>query len=66
MLLYVRPANPIYFGILENGPHIPMKIIPESVENGVRIPQKYVLKERANSLKLIRNILLMTIICNSS
>ena len=56
----------MYFGILENGPHIPMKIIPESVENGVRIPQKYVLKERANSLKLIRNILLMTIICKSS
>ena len=47
MLLYVRVANPMYIRILENGPFMPMKIIPESVENGVRIPQKSVPKEKS-------------------
>ena len=42
MLLYIRATNPLYIGILENGPFVPMKIIPESVESGVRIPQKSV------------------------
>ena len=47
MLLYIRVANPMFIGILENGPFVPMKIIPESVENGVRIPQKSVPKEKS-------------------
>ncbi|XP_063942844.1 uncharacterized protein LOC135150464 [Daucus carota subsp. sativus] len=47
MLLYVRAANPLYIGILENGPFVPMKIIPESVKNGVRILQKSVPKEKS-------------------
>ena len=46
ILLYIRATNPLYIGVLENGPHLPMKIIPESVENEVRIPHKYVPKDK--------------------
>lgn len=31
MLSYVRAANPLYIGILENGPYVLVKIIPESL-----------------------------------
>ena len=50
MLLYIRAANPLYIGILENVPHVLMKTIPESVENGVHIPQNLLLKTNVNSL----------------
>ena len=47
MLIYIRATKPLYIGIWENGPHVPMKIIPESVKIGVRIPQKYVPKDKS-------------------
>ena len=45
MTLFIKAANPAYIGILENGPFVPMKIIPETVEDGVRIPQRSTPKE---------------------
>ena len=51
MLFYIRAVNPLYIRNLDNGPHVPMKIIPESVENGVRIPQKSIPKEKSKFTK---------------
>ena len=46
MTLFIKVANPLYMGILENGPFVPQKLIPESVtETGERIPQKFMPKE---------------------
>ena len=43
MTLFIKAANQLYMGILENGPFVPQKLIPESVtETGERIPQKFV------------------------
>ena len=57
MLLHTRAENPLYIGILENGPHVPMKIIPETVENGVRIPQKSVPKKKSEYTEIDREYL---------
>lgn len=41
MTLFIEVANHLYMGsILENGPFVPMKMIPESVVDGVRVPQR--------------------------
>ena len=46
MTLFIRAANPLYMGILENGPFVPQKLIPKSVtETGERIPQKFMPKD---------------------
>ena len=46
MTVFIKAANQLYMGILENGPFVPQKLIPESVtETGERIPQKFVPKE---------------------
>ena len=46
MTLFIKAANPLYMGILENGPFVPQKLIPESMtETGERIPQKFLPKE---------------------
>ena len=46
MTLFIKAANPLYMGIMENVPFVPQKLIPESVtETGERIPQKFVPKE---------------------
>ena len=46
MTLFIRAANPLDMGILENGPFVPQKRIPESVrETGERIPQKFMPKD---------------------
>ena len=46
MTLFIKAANQLYIGILENGPFVPQKLIPESVTKiGERIPQKFVPKE---------------------
>ena len=31
MTLFIKAANQLYMGILENGPFVPQKLIPESV-----------------------------------
>ena len=33
MTLFLQVANPIYLGVLKNGPKIPMVIVSESIEN---------------------------------
>ena len=46
MTLFIKAANPLYMGIMENGPFVPHKMIHESVtDTGERIPQKFVPKE---------------------
>ena len=46
MALFIRAANPLYMGILENGSFVPQKLILESVtETGERIPQKFMPKD---------------------
>ena len=46
MTLFIKAANLLYMGIMDNGPFVPQKLIPESVtEIGERIPQKFVPKE---------------------
>ena len=46
MTLFIKAANQLYMGILENGPFVPQKLIPESVtETGERILQKFMPKE---------------------
>ena len=40
MTLFIKASNPLYMGILENGPFVPMKMIPESTVDGVRVPQR--------------------------
>ena len=46
MTLFIKAANPLYMGIMDNGPFVFQKLIPESVtEIGERIPQKFVPKE---------------------
>ncbi|KAK1378134.1 hypothetical protein POM88_024878 [Heracleum sosnowskyi] len=40
MLLFIKASNPLYIGILENGPFVPMKPVSESTApDGSRIPQ---------------------------
>ncbi|KAK1356415.1 hypothetical protein POM88_049671 [Heracleum sosnowskyi] len=40
MLLFIKASNPLYIGILENRPFIPMKPVNESTSpDGSRIPQ---------------------------
>ena len=39
MLLFIKASNPLYIGILENGPYVPMKSIEESTNpDGTRVP----------------------------
>ncbi|KAK1372977.1 hypothetical protein POM88_029170 [Heracleum sosnowskyi] len=39
MLLFIKASNPLYIGILENGPYLPMKSIEETTTpEGNRIP----------------------------
>ncbi|KAK1358538.1 CCHC-type domain-containing protein [Heracleum sosnowskyi] len=39
MLLFIKASNPLYIGILENGPFVPMKPVSESTApDGSRIP----------------------------
>ena len=39
MAMFIKAANPMYMGILENGPFVPQKLIHESVtETRERIP----------------------------
>ena len=46
MTLFIKAANQLNMGLLENGPFVPQKLIHESVtETGERIPQKFVPKE---------------------
>ena len=46
MTFFIKAANPLYMGIMDNGPFVPQKLFPESVtETGERIPQKFVPKE---------------------
>ena len=46
MTLFIRAANPLYMGILENGLFVPQKLISESVtETGEKIPQKFMPKD---------------------
>ena len=46
MTLLIRATYPLYMGILENGPFVPLKLIPESVtKTGERIPQKFMPKD---------------------
>ena len=41
-----KSSKPTIYGVLENGPFVPRKLIPESItETGERIPQKFILKE---------------------
>ena len=44
--MFIKAANPLYMGIMDNDPFVPQKLIPESVtETEERIPQKFVPKE---------------------
>ena len=46
MILFIRTANLMYLGILENGPFVPHKLIPETVtELGDRVPQRFTPKD---------------------
>ena len=46
MTLFIKVANQLYMGILENGPSVPQKLIPQSVaETGERISKKFMPKE---------------------
>ena len=46
MTLFTKATNPLYMGILGNGPFVPHKLIPKSVtETGKRIPQRFIQKE---------------------
>ena len=46
MTLFIKVANPMYMGILENGLFVPQKLISEYVtETRERIPQRFVPKE---------------------
>ena len=37
MTLFIRATNPLYMGILENNPFVPMWVVEASVVDGVRI-----------------------------
>ena len=40
MLLFIKASNPLYIGILENGPYVPMKPANEtSSPSGYRVSQ---------------------------
>lgn len=40
MHLFIKASNPLYMGILQNGPYIPMKSMATSVAaDGTRVPQ---------------------------
>ena len=46
MTLFIKAANPLYMGILQNGPYIPMKSVPASTTpEGTRIPERSIPKE---------------------
>ena len=36
MTLFIKAANQLYMGILENGPFVPQKLIPESCDRNRR------------------------------
>ena len=45
MTLYIKATNPLYMGILKNGPHVPMRSTPEgSNADGTRIPERSIPK----------------------
>ncbi|KAK1398445.1 hypothetical protein POM88_008308 [Heracleum sosnowskyi] len=46
MLLFIKASNPLYLGILETGPFVPMKSIEESTTpDGTRVPRSSIPKE---------------------
>ena len=45
MPLFIDASNPLYIGILQNGPYVPMETIPESTSaEGVRVAARSVAK----------------------
>ena len=45
MTLFIKATNPLYMGILENGPFVPMKVVESSVVDRVMIEDTSVPKE---------------------
>jgi len=45
MTLFIRATNPLFMGILENGPFVPMKAVEASGIDGVRIDATSVPKD---------------------
>ena len=45
MTLFIKTANPLYLGILENGPFIPQSYVPETTVDGETIPAYWVPKK---------------------
>ncbi|KAK1402379.1 hypothetical protein POM88_001984 [Heracleum sosnowskyi] len=46
MLLFIKASNPLYIGILENRPFVPMKSVGETTTpEGTRVPQSHIPKE---------------------
>ncbi|KAK1388841.1 hypothetical protein POM88_017019 [Heracleum sosnowskyi] len=51
ILLFIKAVNPLYPGILENGPFIPRKEIEATTVNGEVIPAHWVPKDRSEILE---------------
>ncbi|KAK1352439.1 hypothetical protein POM88_053378 [Heracleum sosnowskyi] len=51
ILLFIKAANPLYPGILENGPFIPRKEIEATTVNGEVIPAHWVPKDPSEFLE---------------
>jgi gag-polypeptide of LTR copia-type/Zinc knuckle len=51
ILLFIKGANPLFMGILENGPFIPQKEIPAATVDGVLVPAHWVPKKPSDYLE---------------
>ena len=50
MTLFIKAANPLYMGIMDNGPFVPQKLIPESVtETGEGFHKSLYLRNHRNT-----------------
>ena len=46
MSLFIKAANPLYMGLLSNGPFVPSRVIAEHTDaNGARVPEQVIPKE---------------------
>lgn len=50
MTMFIKATNTLYMCILENGPYVPMKVIPEAIVDAVWVPQTSTAKEIMNYL----------------
>ena len=46
MLMFPEAIDPDYIDRINDGPHEPRKLVPESVVDGVTVPEHYVAKDK--------------------